>query len=395
MAAALPLVSSGGAAPSISIAQANGATDGYLSQTDWSNFNNKVPASRTVNGKALSSNITLSKSDIGLANVTNVAGIEASALDTTITLGTDNTKIPSQKAVKSYVDTELGAKVDKTITVNGQPLSSNVIITKSNVGLTNVLNIKDKVDATVPPTVSNDIGEGYAVGSRWYDTTNGKVYTCLDSSVGSALWKLISTFATDGTLDMNAKKITNLATPTATTDAATKAYVDAAGGVRDSVYSMTANDGMYDNRIADMTPPLAYTEVCFKGGSTQYDYHAVSESTAGGNCLPGDVGFIIERDQRTGAMWVAARQNCLNFGMRLPEPFEWQLSCNNRATWNIWSMTNGNYEWASNSAQVIPVDLLRAVVVINFGNTCGRAGTGTIAFSTGDNQGIKTYRCVR
>ena len=37
-----PVVSSGGTTPAISMAQANGTTDGYLSSADWTTFNNKV-----------------------------------------------------------------------------------------------------------------------------------------------------------------------------------------------------------------------------------------------------------------------------------------------------------------------------------------------------------------
>ena len=37
-----PIVSSGGTTPAISIPQANGTTDGYLSSSDWSNFNSTI-----------------------------------------------------------------------------------------------------------------------------------------------------------------------------------------------------------------------------------------------------------------------------------------------------------------------------------------------------------------
>ena len=37
-----PVVSSGGTTPAISMAQANGSTDGYLSSVDWTTFNNKL-----------------------------------------------------------------------------------------------------------------------------------------------------------------------------------------------------------------------------------------------------------------------------------------------------------------------------------------------------------------
>jgi hypothetical protein len=46
-----PISSSGGTTPTISISQANGSTDGYLSSTDWTAFNSKVSSNiYTANG---------------------------------------------------------------------------------------------------------------------------------------------------------------------------------------------------------------------------------------------------------------------------------------------------------------------------------------------------------
>jgi hypothetical protein len=42
--------------------------------------------------------------------------------------------------------------------------------------------------AAVAPTVNEDSGDGYSVGSRWIDTTADKEYVCLDASVGAAVW---------------------------------------------------------------------------------------------------------------------------------------------------------------------------------------------------------------
>jgi len=49
-----PVVSSGGTTPAISMAAANGSTNGYLTSTDWTTFNSKQPAgSYLTNGGAL------------------------------------------------------------------------------------------------------------------------------------------------------------------------------------------------------------------------------------------------------------------------------------------------------------------------------------------------------
>ncbi len=61
-------------------------------------------------------------------------------------------------------------------------------VSKSDVGLGNVNNILDKLDATTAPTADDDSGDGYTVGSRWHDVTNGKAYVCLDSTSTAAVW---------------------------------------------------------------------------------------------------------------------------------------------------------------------------------------------------------------
>ncbi|MEE8484223.1 MAG: hypothetical protein V3S46_06455, partial [Nitrospinota bacterium] len=61
-------------------------------------------------------------------------------------------------------------------------------VTKSQVSLGNVENLKVKLDATAAPTVNDDSGSGYAVGSRWFNVTADKEYVCLDASSGAAVW---------------------------------------------------------------------------------------------------------------------------------------------------------------------------------------------------------------
>lgn len=48
---------------------------------------------------------------------------------------------------------------------------------------------KDKLDATVDPTVDEDSGDGYSVGSHWYNVTDDKAFVLLDATVGAAVWK--------------------------------------------------------------------------------------------------------------------------------------------------------------------------------------------------------------
>jgi hypothetical protein len=42
--------------------------------------------------------------------------------------------------------------------------------------------------ATAAPTVNDDSGDGYAVGSVWIDVTNDKAYICVDDTLAAAVW---------------------------------------------------------------------------------------------------------------------------------------------------------------------------------------------------------------
>ena len=44
-------------------------------------------------------------------------------------------------------------------------------------------------DSTSAPTVNDDATAGWDVGSRWINTTTGRVYFCVDTTVGAAVWK--------------------------------------------------------------------------------------------------------------------------------------------------------------------------------------------------------------
>lgn len=96
-----------------SLATQNGTFSGTSSGTNTGDqdLSGLVPNTRTVNGHALSSNVTVSKSDVSLGSVDNVQQLPLSYLDTDGTLAANSdVKVASQKAVKTYVDAGLAAK---------------------------------------------------------------------------------------------------------------------------------------------------------------------------------------------------------------------------------------------------------------------------------------------
>ncbi len=161
--------------------------------------------------------------------------------------------------------------------------------------------------------------------------------------------------------------------------------------------SLTTNAGLYSNQIADIVPPEPYVEICFKNRDVFMDIHAGSEGTAGGNCLPGDTGWILERLEReAGALtpWTTARAQCLMDGMRLPEPFEWQFGCNNAALLELSEMTD-DWEWASNQTQPLLTSGLPSSASTLFGNGgCSMASIGVQGRTDAAVTDV-VYRCAR
>lgn len=54
---------------------------------------------------------------------------------------------------------------------------------------------KRNLSAITAPTTGDDSSLDYSVGSRWINTTTGRVYVCVDASVGAAVWRETSVVA--------------------------------------------------------------------------------------------------------------------------------------------------------------------------------------------------------
>ena len=65
-------------------------------------------------------------------------------------------------------------------------------VTKADVGLTDVENIKVNFTATTTPGVGNDVNDGYFVGSVWIDTATKQAYVLVDATADAAVWKVIA-----------------------------------------------------------------------------------------------------------------------------------------------------------------------------------------------------------
>lgn len=86
------------------------------------------------------------------------------------------------------------------------PLDSGLLVPREY--LPQIAGLLHNMSASAAPTVNDDSGDGYAVGSTWYDTTADVMYACLDATVGTAVWRLVTpgvatdytpTWTSDGT----------------------------------------------------------------------------------------------------------------------------------------------------------------------------------------------------
>lgn len=111
-----------------------------------------------------------------------------------------NAFVPTSKAVAGYAGT---AVAHAALTNN--PHS----VTKTQVSLGNVADLKVKLDGTAAPTVNDDTTEGYAVGSRWIDVTNDKEYVCLDATDGAAVWKATAPSGAAGAVGTSGTPVDN------------------------------------------------------------------------------------------------------------------------------------------------------------------------------------------
>ena len=52
----------------------------------------------------------------------------------------------------------------------------------------NEISVYDNLAATADPTASNDVTQGYQVGSKYYNTTGGRSWECQSNAAGAAVW---------------------------------------------------------------------------------------------------------------------------------------------------------------------------------------------------------------
>jgi hypothetical protein len=88
----------------------------------------------------------------------------------------------TNETLGKWVHTSTSEELTAHLTDFGNPHA----VTKAQVALGFVENLKVNLVAVAPPTVNDDISLNYAVGSRWFTATDE--YVCIDNSDGIAVW---------------------------------------------------------------------------------------------------------------------------------------------------------------------------------------------------------------
>ena len=73
---------------------------------------------------------------------------------------------------------------------------------------------KNNFAATAAPSVTNDTTQGYQPGSLWENINDGRVYVCVGSSTGAAVWRELVTVFTNNKIEPAAHNTIDLGTPT-------------------------------------------------------------------------------------------------------------------------------------------------------------------------------------
>ena len=133
------------------------------------------------------------------AQITKLDGIEAGATVYPDTgeqafLDADHTKLDAIEAAADVTDATNVAAAGAVMDSDISPAEG--FLRKTGSGAYTA--IKSNLGAAVDPTVNEDSGDGYGIGSVWINTTLNKVFTCVDATVAAAVWN------TSGSSDGNA-----------------------------------------------------------------------------------------------------------------------------------------------------------------------------------------------
>lgn len=140
-------------------------------------------AVQTLTNKKIDANNNL-LSNISNTNIKANANIDVSKLGNgNIT----NTEFGHLSGLTNNVQHQINVNTNK-LNLHSSDKENPHNVTKQQIGLGLVDNIKCNFNATVRPSEIDDIVSGYSVGSRWINKITGKAYICTDNKEIKAVW---------------------------------------------------------------------------------------------------------------------------------------------------------------------------------------------------------------
>jgi hypothetical protein len=147
-----PVASSGGANPDISISQASSSTDGYLSSSDWSTFDNKQDALTAGTGIDLTGNVVTNTAPDQVVSLTAGVGISTSGTYPNFTI--DNT------APDQIVSLTAGTDISITGTYPSFTIDSTAATGMQGGQATGT----DTYAVSIPGVTGYSLNDAYAIG---------------------------------------------------------------------------------------------------------------------------------------------------------------------------------------------------------------------------------------
>lgn len=141
---------------------------------------NATYITQTANG-TLTNEQALSSLSTGLVKVTTGTGVLSTAVG-----GTDYAN-----ASHNHNASDINAG-QVSLTRGGTGVDASAFTGLLKIASGSTTELKCNFSASAAPTANDDSGDGYIVGSLWFDISNDRAYICLDNTLTAAIWLLLT-----------------------------------------------------------------------------------------------------------------------------------------------------------------------------------------------------------